>query len=101
MRGVQTDPEGVELTVFDRLFPLAGKRLLEIGCGDGRLTASLAERARGGGALDPDRRGGGGGRAPRRRGRRRAPPDPAQAVAETGAVRGGPGRIAAVRRRSL
>jgi len=56
MRGVQTDPEGVELAALDRLLPLAGKRLLEIGCGDGRLTASLAERARSVVALDPDRR---------------------------------------------
>lgn len=56
MRGVKTDPEGVELAALDRLLPLAGKRLLEIGCGDGRLTWSLAERAASVVALDPDRR---------------------------------------------
>jgi len=51
------DPEGVELAALDRLLPLTGKRLLEIGCGDGRLTGALAKRAASLVAMDPDRRG--------------------------------------------
>lgn len=50
------DPEGVELATLDRLLPLTGKRLLEIGCGDGRLTRTLAERAASVVAIDPNRR---------------------------------------------
>jgi 2-polyprenyl-3-methyl-5-hydroxy-6-metoxy-1,4-benzoquinol methylase len=56
MRRVQMDPEGTELATLDRLVSLFGKRVLEIGCGDGRLTSSLAKRARHILAIDPDRR---------------------------------------------
>jgi len=56
MRGVRMDPEGVELAALDRLLPLTDKRLLEIGCGDGRLTRALAERAASVVAIDPNRR---------------------------------------------
>ncbi len=56
VRGMSVDPEGVELTVIHKMFPPAGKRLLEIGCGDGRLTQGLAERAASVVAIDPDRR---------------------------------------------
>ena len=56
MRGVTMDPEGVELATLDRLLPLTGKRLLEIGCGDGRLTIAFAKRAASVVAIDPDRR---------------------------------------------
>ena len=56
MRGIRMDPEGVELAALDRLLPLSGKRLLEIGCGDGRLTRALAERAASVVAIDPNRR---------------------------------------------
>lgn len=56
MRGVQQDPEGTELATLDRLVSLAGKRVLEIGCGDGRLTFPLAERAASVVAIDPDRK---------------------------------------------
>jgi ubiquinone/menaquinone biosynthesis C-methylase UbiE len=55
MRGIRMDPEGVELVTLDRLLPLTGRRLLEIGCGDGRLTAALATRAASVVAIDPDR----------------------------------------------
>lgn len=56
MRDVRMDPEGTELATLDRLISLTGKRVLEIGCGDGRLTWALAQRARGVVAIDPDRR---------------------------------------------
>lgn len=56
MRGAQMDPEGTELATLDRLVSFSGKRVLEIGCGDGRLTLSLAERAWHVLAIDPDRR---------------------------------------------
>ncbi len=55
MRSVQKDPERRELAALDRLASLAGMRVLEIGCGDGRLTWSLAERAEQVFAIDPDR----------------------------------------------
>lgn len=55
MRGVRLDPEGNEFTTLDRLVSLTGKRVLEVGAGDGRLTWGLAERARSLVALDPDR----------------------------------------------
>ena len=55
MRGVQKDPEGRELANLDRLVSLAGMRVLEIGCGDGRLTWSLADRASHILAIDPDK----------------------------------------------
>lgn len=56
MRGARMDPEGTELATLDRLVSFSGRRVLEIGCGDGRLTVSLAERARHVLAIDPDGR---------------------------------------------
>jgi len=44
--GVQRDPEGTELTKLQEFADLAGRRVLEIGCGDGRLTWKYAKSAR-------------------------------------------------------
>ena len=48
-------PPGFELRLMRRLVRLAGKRVLEIGCGDGRLTFQIAPLAASILAIDPDR----------------------------------------------
>jgi ubiquinone/menaquinone biosynthesis C-methylase UbiE len=48
------DPEGVELRALARLAPVGGLRVLELGCGDGRLTFGLAPAAKSVLAVDPD-----------------------------------------------
>jgi 2-polyprenyl-3-methyl-5-hydroxy-6-metoxy-1,4-benzoquinol methylase len=45
---------GIELGQIERYASLAGRRVLEIGCGDGRLTLQLARRAAHVVAIDPD-----------------------------------------------
>lgn len=42
MRGVRIDPERTEVRRILRGAPVRGARLLEIGCGNGRLTRRLA-----------------------------------------------------------
>ncbi len=47
---VQIDPEGTEIRILKQLVDPRGKRVLEIGCGDGRLTwryASLPKQVTG------------------------------------------------------
>jgi protein-L-isoaspartate O-methyltransferase len=44
----------VETRLIERYAPLARREVLEIGCGDGRLTFQYAERARSVVALDPN-----------------------------------------------
>jgi ubiquinone/menaquinone biosynthesis C-methylase UbiE len=47
------DQEGVETAAIAAVVPLLGKRVLEVGCGKGRLTAFAAERAASVYAFDP------------------------------------------------
>ena len=48
------DSEGVELRTLRELAPVDGLRVLEIGCGDGRLTLQFAGEAASVFAVDPD-----------------------------------------------
>jgi 2-polyprenyl-3-methyl-5-hydroxy-6-metoxy-1,4-benzoquinol methylase len=48
-------PDGLELRLIERFTSLRGKRVLEIGCGDGRLTLQYAPEAASVLAIDPDR----------------------------------------------
>ena len=52
---IRRDPEGLEILALDAMLPdLAGRRVLEVGCGDGRLTRRYAHRAGSVLAVDPD-----------------------------------------------
>jgi ubiquinone/menaquinone biosynthesis C-methylase UbiE len=48
-------PDGFETRLIERFVSLRRKRVLEIGCGDGRLTFQYASRASSVLAIDPDR----------------------------------------------
>jgi len=48
------DPEGTHLAALRQLGDFRGKRVLELGCGDGRLTFGLAQEAAHVLAFDPD-----------------------------------------------
>jgi predicted RNA methylase len=49
------DPEGAHLAALRRLGDFRGRRVLELGCGDGRLTLGIASDAASVLAFDPDR----------------------------------------------
>jgi 2-polyprenyl-3-methyl-5-hydroxy-6-metoxy-1,4-benzoquinol methylase len=48
------DPEGAHLFALRRLADFRGARVLEMGCGEGRLTEGIAEDAASVLAFDPD-----------------------------------------------
>jgi 2-polyprenyl-3-methyl-5-hydroxy-6-metoxy-1,4-benzoquinol methylase len=52
--GCVKDPEGAEARVLGQTADFTGKRVLEIGCGDGRLTWVYAPRAASVLGIDPD-----------------------------------------------
>ncbi len=54
MKGYRRDPKRTEVRVLRRHVPLSGARILDIGCGDGRLTRRIAGVARAVVALDPN-----------------------------------------------
>ena len=47
------DPEGFELEALEQTVDFNGRRVLEVGCGDGRLTWRYAARARSVLGIDP------------------------------------------------
>jgi ubiquinone/menaquinone biosynthesis C-methylase UbiE len=51
---LQKDPEGTEIRFLDQAASFAGQRVLEIGCGDGRLTWRYAHSAGHIIGIDPD-----------------------------------------------
>ena len=52
---IRHDPERTEVLALESMLPdLVGRRVLEIGCGDGRLTRRYASRAGSVLAIDPD-----------------------------------------------
>lgn len=50
---VLLDPDNLEIQALSRLVDFSGKQILEIGCGDGRLTWHIAPQAHRVIAIDP------------------------------------------------
>lgn len=53
---ITIDPQERELRALERVAPWRGREVLEIGCGDGRLTLRLARLGARIRAIDPDAR---------------------------------------------
>jgi len=51
---IEEDPEAHETEALEQVVSFAGRRVLEIGCGDGRLTRRYADGAASVVAIDPD-----------------------------------------------
>jgi 16S rRNA A1518/A1519 N6-dimethyltransferase RsmA/KsgA/DIM1 with predicted DNA glycosylase/AP lyase activity len=51
---IEEDPEGHEVAALEAVVSFASCRVVEIGCGDGRLTRRYASVARSVTAIDPD-----------------------------------------------
>jgi ubiquinone/menaquinone biosynthesis C-methylase UbiE len=51
---VQKDPEGIEILNLNKIADFSDQHVLEIGCGDGRLTSRYAPLAARVTAIDPD-----------------------------------------------
>lgn len=54
LMSVQIDPERNEKKYLDQFADLADRRILEIGCGEGRLTWNYARSTRSTCGIDPD-----------------------------------------------
>lgn len=54
MKGVRRDPRRIEARRLAARVPLVGADILEVGCGDGRLSRRIAVAARSLVAIDPD-----------------------------------------------
>lgn len=52
--GAVLDADGAHLAALGRLADFGGRRVLEVGCGNGRLTGGIAARAAAVLAFDPD-----------------------------------------------
>jgi ubiquinone/menaquinone biosynthesis C-methylase UbiE len=51
---IQKDPEGIEILKLENIVDFSGRHVLEIGCGDGRLTSKYGPLAARVTAIDPD-----------------------------------------------
>jgi len=51
---IDKDPEGIQSTILHELIDFKGLRVLEVGCGDGRITWCFADQAAHVTAIDPD-----------------------------------------------